>query len=87
METNFAKPQYFSDYYVQDASFLKMDNATVGYTFSNVFGETSSVKISGTVQNVFTITDYKGIDPETTGIDNNLYPRPRTYLIGFNLNF
>ncbi len=87
LETNFAKPQYFSDYYVQDASFLKMDNATVGYTFSNVFGENSSVKISGTVQNVFTITDYKGIDPETTGIDNNLYPRPRTYLIGFNLNF
>ncbi|MGC1632703.1 MAG: TonB-dependent receptor [Gelidibacter sp.] len=87
LETNFEKPQYFSDYYVQDASFLKMDNATIGYTFSNIFGENSTMKVSGTVQNVFTITDYKGIDPETTGIDNNLYPRPRTYLIGFNVNF
>lgn len=87
LETGFVRPQYFSDYYVQDASFLKMDNATLGYTFSNVFGENSTMKISGTVQNVFTITDYKGIDPETTGIDNNLYPRPRTYLIGFNVNF
>ncbi len=87
LETGFARPQYFSDYYIQEASFLKMDNATLGYTFSKVFGENSTMKVSGTVQNVFTITDYKGIDPETTGIDNNLYPRPRTYLIGFNVNF
>lgn len=87
LETGFNRPQFLSDYYVQDASFLKMDNATLAHSFSNVFGQGSTLQVSGTVQNIFTITDYKGIDPETFGIDNNLYPRPTTFLVGVNVNF
>ena len=65
-----------------------MDNVSVGYTFNNVFSEGSSMRLTGAVQNVFLITGYKGIDPEnTSGIDNNLYPRPRTYTLGLNVNF
>ena len=88
LDTNFASPRYESDYYIQDASFLRMDNVSVGYTFNNVFSEGSSMRLTGAVQNVFLITGYKGIDPEnTSGIDNNLYPRPRTYTLGLNVNF
>jgi TonB-linked SusC/RagA family outer membrane protein len=87
LETGFNKAQYLSDYYVQSAAFLKADNATIGYLFKDVFGENSTMQVNGTVQNIFTITDYKGIDPETYGIDNNLYPRPRTFLIGINAQF
>jgi iron complex outermembrane receptor protein len=88
LETNFANPQYLSDYYVQDASFFRMDNVTLGYTFKNVFSEGTTMRITGAVQNVFIVTDYKGIDPEiNTGLDNNIYPRPRTYTLGLNVNF
>jgi TonB-linked SusC/RagA family outer membrane protein len=94
LETNFINPQYFSDIYVQNASFLRMDNITLGYTFDR-FGSFKSLRIFGTVQNVFTITGYKGVDPEASniafvsnfGIDNNLYPRSRTYLVGAGFNF
>lgn len=73
-----------SDYYVQDASFLRMDNITLGYTM----GEESNINISLAVQNAFVITKYDGIDPEIfDGIDNNLYPRARTYTIGVNFGF
>jgi len=88
LDANFASPRYESDYYIQDASFLRMDNVTVGYTFKNVFSEGTDMRLTGAVQNVFLITGYKGIDPEnTSGIDNNLYPRPRTYTLGLNVNF
>ncbi|MFC6097094.1 SusC/RagA family TonB-linked outer membrane protein [Flavobacterium qiangtangense] len=88
LDANFAAPRFESDYYIQDASFLRMDNVTVGYTFKNVFSEGSNMRLTGAVQNVFLITGYKGIDPEnTSGIDNNLYPRPRTYTLGLNVNF
>lgn len=88
LETNFAAPQYTSDYYVQDASFLRLDNVSLGYSFPNALGEGKNLRITGAVQNVFVITDYDGIDPEVSGgIDNNLYPRPRTYSLGLNLNF
>lgn len=88
LETNFVTPQYSSDYYIQDASFVRLDNVTLGYTFKNAFGEGSNMRITGAVQNVLLITDYKGIDPEISGgIDNNLYPRPRTYTLGLNVNF
>ena len=88
LETNFVSPQYASDYYVQDASFLRLDNVTLGYSFPNALGEGKNLRLTGAVQNVFIITDYKGIDPEVSGgIDNNLYPRPRTYTLGLNLNF
>ena len=75
-----------SDYYVQNASFIKMDNVNVGYDFGKVFGNTGRLRISANVQNAFTITKYKGLDPEVNnGIDNNFYPRPRTYVLGLNL--
>ncbi|MEL5894910.1 TonB-dependent receptor [Bacteroides sp. GD17] len=77
-----------SDYFIQNASFLKCDNITLGYSFDKLFG----VKISGraylTAQNVFTISKYKGIDPEINGgYDGNIYPRPFTGVFGLSLNF
>ena len=87
-QTGFTSPQYLSDYYVQDASFIRWDNVTLGYTFNNVFSESSTLRITGAVQNVLVITDYDGIDPEiSSGIDNNIYPRPRIYTLGLNVNF
>ncbi|MDR3652070.1 MAG: TonB-dependent receptor [Paludibacter sp.] len=86
--TNFANAQYFSDYYVQNASFLKMDNISLGYNFTKLFNTKLAASLYGTVQNVFTITNYKGLDPEVAGgIDNNIYPRPQVYLVGLKLNF
>jgi iron complex outermembrane receptor protein len=80
--------QYFSDYFVQNASFLKCDNITLGYSFERLFGAKISGRAYATVQNVFTITKYKGIDPEVSGgIDNNLYPRPFVSVLGLSLNF
>ncbi|MEO7216369.1 TonB-dependent receptor [Mucilaginibacter sp.] len=77
-----------SDYYVQNASFLKMDNASLGYNFGKVLRSSASLSISANVQNVFTITNYQGVDPEVGGgIDNNIYPRPRTFVFGLNLKF
>lgn len=76
-----------SDYYVQNGSFIRMDNANIGYNFGKIFGSTGNLRISANVQNVFVITKYKGLDPEVNGgIDNNFYPRPRTYVIGLNLS-
>lgn len=77
-----------SDYFIQNASFLKCDNITLGYSFEKLFG----MKISGraylTAQNVFTISKYKGIDPEINGgYDGNIYPRPFTGVFGVSLNF
>ena len=66
-ETNFINPQYFSDIYVEDASFLRMDNITIGYTFPH-FGSFKSLRLFGTVQNVFTITGYSGVDPEASSV-------------------
>ena len=79
--------QKTSDLYLENASFLKMDNITVGYTFDKFFTERISGRVSASVQNVFTITKYSGLDPETSAIDSNIWPRPRTFSIGLNLNF
>ncbi|MFP9114113.1 SusC/RagA family TonB-linked outer membrane protein [Flavobacterium sp. RHBU_3] len=88
LATNFNNPQYLSDYYVQNAAFLRWDNVTLGYTFKNVFKEGSTMQLTGAIQNVLVITGYKGIDPEIAGgIDNNFYPRPRIYTLGLNVNF
>jgi iron complex outermembrane receptor protein len=63
-----------------------MDNTNIGYNFGKVLGSTGNLRVSGNVQNVFTITKYKGLDPEVnSGIDNNFYPRPRTYVLGLSL--
>lgn len=82
-----------SSYYIQNGSFLRMDNIHIGYNFGKIFNNAGDLKLTANVQNVFIITDYKGVDPEIPytgsgggGIDNNFYPRPRTYVLGLNLN-
>lgn len=79
--------QMASDYFLENASFLKMDNITLGYSFQNLFAAKLSGRISASVQNAFTISKYSGLDPECGAIDSNIWPRPRTYTIGLNLNF
>lgn len=79
--------QRASDYFLENASFLKMDNITLGYSFKKFFTEKLSGRISFSVQNVFTITKYTGLDPECSAIDENLWPNSRTYTLGLNLNF
>ena len=88
----FSQAQYLSDYYLENASFLKLDNFTIGYTFPKLFNiaqdRPASLNIFGTVQNICTLTKYSGIDPEVFGgIDGALYPRPRTYVVGLKFNF
>lgn len=76
---------YASDYYVQNASFLRCDNITLGYSFKS---KVVNGRVYATVQNPFVITGYNGIDPEVNGgIDNNIYPRPLVSLIGLTLDF
>jgi len=90
LDTNFINTSdvISSDVYVENASFLKMDNITLGYTFSNLTNVLKSVRIWGGIQNVFTITEYSGLDPEVfNGIDNIIYPRPRNILVGANFKF
>ncbi len=88
LETDFDTQQFWSDYYVQDASFLRMDNVSLGYTFQDLKEGEIGLRLYTTVQNVFVVTEYDGLDPEISGgIDNNFYPRPRTFLLGFNINF
>jgi TonB-dependent starch-binding outer membrane protein SusC len=84
--TGFTTPQYLSDYYVQNASFLRMDNVTVGYRFKY---RGSPMRVFGTVQNVFTISPYSGVDPTAglNGIDNNIYPRSRIFTGGLSIQF
>ena len=84
----FRSGQLLSDVYVEDASFLRMDNITVGYTFGRM-GALREPRIFGTIQNVFTWTDYTGVDPTAgvNGIDNNIYPRSRTLLAGLTVGF
>ena len=77
-----------SDYFIQNASFLKLDNITLGYSFEKLFGLGVSGRVYATAQNVFTITKYKGLDPEVDGgYDGTLYPRPFTGILGLSLNF
>jgi iron complex outermembrane receptor protein len=84
-----------SDRYVQNGSFLKMDNVTLGYSFANLLRGAKYGGISGriyaSVTNVFTITKYKGLDPEVNttayGVDYEIYPRSRSFMLGLNLNF
>ena len=92
VNSRFSQAQYLSDYYLQDGSFLKLDNFTLGYTFPKVMEVSpdrfASLNIFGTVQNIVTFTKYTGIDPEIgDGIDNAMYPRPRTFVAGVKFNF
>ncbi|AZQ64876.1 TonB-dependent receptor [Flammeovirga pectinis] len=88
VDIGFVNPQYWSDMYVQDASFFKLDNVSLGYTLTKLFNNKIDARMSFTIQNALVVTDYEGIDPEVGyGIDNNIYPVPRTYQFGLNLNF
>lgn len=80
--------RYLSNYFVKDASFIKLDNVTLGYTFDKTLLKAASLRFTAGVQNVFVLTKYGGLDPEKfNGIDNNVYPRARTFLFGVNANF
>jgi iron complex outermembrane receptor protein len=92
-----------SDYFLENASFLRMENVTLGYNFGDALRDKTNFSVSFAVQNLFLITDYSGLDPEiltiptpsatdpnprpTPGIDNNIYPRPRTFTVGLNYGF
>ena len=86
LETGFLTPQYLSDYYVEDGSFLRMDNITLGYGFD---WRGRPMRFFGAVQNAFTLTGYDGVDPTAglNGLDNNIYPRSRTFTAGVNVRF
>lgn len=87
LDTQFQRRQYGSDLYVENASFLKMDNLQLTYNFGRV-GKVADINVSAMVQNVFTVTKYSGVDPESDwGIENTMYPRPRTYSLTIGLNF
>ena len=82
-----AANHYSSDYYIQNASFVRMQNATLGYNVGKIFRDRGNLNLSFAVQNVFVITKYTGLDPEiSNGVDNNTYPRPRVFTFGLNLN-
>lgn len=87
LNTQFRHRQYMSDHYLQNASFLRMDNLQLTYDFGQVY-RSLNLHVSAMVQNVFTVTKYDGVDPEVAnGIDNSVYPRPRTYSLTVGLNF
>lgn len=86
-DTGFTRAEYFSDYYVENASFLRMDNMSLGYNFPK-FVNNGKLRVYATAQNVFDISKYSGVDPEVfDGIDNGIYQRPKIYSIGFNFQF
>jgi len=91
LDTNFQSTPdvILSDYYIEDASFLRMDNLTMGYTLRNIMKGISSLRIWGGIQNAFVITDYSGLDPEiqNDGVDNTIFPRGRSFLLGINYKF
>jgi len=88
LEVGFNRPHLLSDYFVRDASFFKMDHITLSYNLGNILGGGSNLMLSGIVQNAFVITQYEGIDPEVFGgIDNNIYPRPRNFVLSLSLQF
>lgn len=82
--------QWYSDMFLENASFFRMDDINLGYTFQKMGNWKGSIRVAFGVQNVFVITDYSGVDPEipgVEGIDNTIWPRPRTYSLRLNINF
>lgn len=93
-KTGFVEPnssqQWYSDYFIENASFFRLDDLTLGYTFSAIDKWGTAIRLAFSAQNVFIITGYSGMDPETTaenGIDNTIWPRPRTYSLRLNVSF
>ena len=88
LQSGFTKRQTWSDYYLENASFLRMDNAYVNYLVGKVMKGQANVRVSLNVQNVFVATKFSGLDPEVNGgIGGSIYPRPRMYALGINLDF
>lgn len=92
LETGFATNstnEFLSDYFVENASFFRIDNINLAYNLGKVLKNSASLRISGSIQNVAVFTNYSGLDPENAGIgiDGNIYPRPRIYSLGVNLDF
>ena len=92
--TGFTQPnsgeQWYSDYFLENAAFFKLDDINAGYTFRRVGRWETDIRLGLSMQNVFMLTGYSGMDPEVTsenGIDNTVWPRPRTYSIRLNVNF
>jgi TonB-dependent starch-binding outer membrane protein SusC len=90
LETKFENNQYTSDYYVDNASFFRLDNINLGYNVGSILKNKATMRISASIQNVFVITKYEGLDPENagdSGVDGNIYPRPRVFSLGLNFDF
>lgn len=88
LSSGFQYGQYFSDYYMENASFLRMDNIVLGYDFGKLGSSKMGLRVNAMVQNAFVITNYSGLDPEVfSGIDNNIYPKPRIWSLGVNLSY
>ncbi len=87
LQTGFQTRQFYSDYYVENASFLKMDNLSVSYNFGKI-NKVCGLRVSALLQNVFTLTKYSGVDPEVpNGFDSSFYPRPRIFSLSLGLDF
>jgi iron complex outermembrane receptor protein len=92
-DVNFENQQFLSDYYVQKGDYFKLDYLTLAYDFSDLIKKDFKLRLSFTINNVYTLTRYKGLDPElylgnnNYGIDNNMYPRTRVFVFGVNLTF
>ncbi|MCP9752631.1 SusC/RagA family TonB-linked outer membrane protein [Ferruginibacter sp. HRS2-29] len=90
LETNFKLRNVYSDYYLENASFFRIDNINFGYNFGRIIRNKANLRLSANIQNVHTFTKYTGLDPENSsnlGVDNAIYPRPRIYTIGASLDF
>jgi iron complex outermembrane receptor protein len=88
VETGFRNPQEFSDYFLENGAFFKLDNISLGYNFPKLWNNKSNLRLSFTVQNVATITQFSGLEPDIySGISSTRYPRPRMYILGMNFNF
>ena len=88
VNNKFGAPQYFSDIFVENASFFRLDNINLGYNFKDILSAGSSLRVYGMAQNVLVVTKYTGVDPEVFGgIDNGYYQMPRVYSLGLNFNF
>lgn len=87
-DNGFQQQQLYSDMWLEDGSFFRFDNVTLGYTFDRLWNDSSRLRLTFSVSNIATITGYSGLDPELTdGLDREVYPRPRTYTLGVNLTF
>ena len=83
-------PQNTSDLFLEDASFFRLDDINLGYTFGKLGNTDLKLRVAAGVQNVFVLTKYTGVDPEVSnlsGVDGTIWPRPRTYSVRLNLNF